>query len=289
MCRVLEVSRQGYDKHLKSLNKPCRHAKLLVMIKAIIAEDEFNDKYGRIRLRQALLLKGVKVSLSTVYRVCRKFGILKKKQKPKGLTKAQKSAKREKDLLKGDFAAKSPCTKLVSDITQLPTADGPLYIALINDCFDNMCIGLAMDDNMRDTLTQNALSQAAKRYNIKGATFHSDFGAQYTSRTFTALAKHLGITQSMALAKLSCFGNAKCESIIGRFKVEAIYDRYDTKNMPMDAVKSLVFRYFMSYPHNRRISSAIGGLPPAVKRQRFYEMQRRKQKMVKREIMGLVA
>jgi transposase InsO family protein len=131
-----------------------------------------------------------------------------------------------------------------------------------------------MDDNMKDELTQNAMTMAAKRHKIKGVTFHSDFGSQYTSGDFKKLAKKLNITQSMSLARLSCYGNAKCESIFGRFKVEAIYDRYDTKNMIMDAVKILVFRYFMGYWNNRRISTANGGVPPAVKRQRFYEKQR---------------
>ena len=59
-----------------------------MIIKAIIKEDEFNDKYGRERLDPTLLLKGVKISPSKVYRVCNKYGILKKKRKPKGLTKA---------------------------------------------------------------------------------------------------------------------------------------------------------------------------------------------------------
>jgi transposase InsO family protein len=246
----------------------------LAEIKAVIAEDEFNDKYGRERLTPALRLKGIKVSESTVYRVCRKFGILKRKRKPKGLTKADKAARRDVDLLNGIFASEKPNEKLIGDITQLPTADGTLYIAGVYDCFDSECVGLAMDDNMRDELTQDALKMASNRYNIKGATFHSDFGSQYTSNEFKCLAKKLKITQSMSLAKLSCYGNAKCESIFGRFKVEAIYDRYDTKNMSMDAVKLLVFRYFMGYWNNRRISTANGGLPPVVKRKRYYEKQK---------------
>ena len=38
----------------------------------------------------------------------------------------------------------------------------------------------------------------------------------------------------------------------------------------MEELKFMVWRYFMSYWSNRRICSAIGGIPPAVKRQRFY-------------------
>ena len=41
----------------------------------------------------------------------------------------------------------------------------------------------------------------------------------------------------------------------------------------LEQLKSLVWRYFMSYWNNRRICSANGGLPPMVKRSRFYAAQ----------------
>jgi transposase InsO family protein len=271
LCRIFDVTRQGYEKYVKSLYKLDKHAPLLAEIEAIIEEDEFNDKYGRARIVSALKLRGIKVSESTVYRVCSKFGLLERKKKPYGLTKADKEATREADLLKGDFVAEEPNKKLIGDITQLPTAEGTLYIAGVYDCFDNKCLGLVMDDNMRDELTQNALIQASRTHPLAGATFHSDFGSQYTSKEFKELAYKEKITQSMSLARLSCYGNAKCESIFGRFKVEAIYKRYDTKSMSMDTVKMLIFRYFMGYWNNRRISTANGGLPPSIKRQLYYD------------------
>lgn len=75
----------------------------------------------------------------------------------------------------------------------------------------------------------------------------------------------------MSLARLSCYGNAKCESIFARFKEEAVYGRYDTKNMSMEEVKQLVFRYFMGYWNNRRINTANGGFPPPLKRRIYFE------------------
>ena len=36
-------------------------------------------------------------------------------------------------------------------------------------------------------------------------------------------------------------------------------------------LKTMIWRYYMSYWNNRRICSANGGLPPAVKRKRYYE------------------
>jgi transposase InsO family protein len=62
-----------------------------------------------------------------------------------------------------------------------------------------------------------------------------------------------------------CRDNARCESIWGRFKKECIYNRIDTAKLTFDELKSIIWRYFMSYRANRRTCSAIGGIPPAEK------------------------
>ena len=62
-----------------------------------------------------------------------------------------------------------------------------------------------------------------------------------------------------------------CESIWARMKTELLYDRYDTKQMKVEELKVLSWRYFPSYWNNRRICSANGGLPPMVKRRQYHE------------------
>ena len=54
-------------------------------------------------------------------------------------------------------------------------------------------------------------------------------------------------------------------------KTELLYDRYNIPNMTTDELKTLILRYFISYWNNWRISSANRGVPPVVKRQRYYE------------------
>ena len=271
MCRLLKVTPQGYYKYKKSQEKPPKHAKLLAEIKAIQEEDECNDKYGRERLKKALESRGIKISSPTLARICKKYGLLKKLKRPKGLTRADKEAYKNDDLMQNNFQSDAPDKKFVGDITQLPTRDGTLYISCVFDCFDNRCVGLSMADHMRSELVEDSLKMMIKGCKMQKATFHSDRGSQYTSIAFRKLVKGAGIIQSMSHAKSSCYGNAKCESMFARFKEELIYDRYDTKNMDMDDVKSIVFRYFMGYWNNRRICSAIGGMPPAEKRRRYYK------------------
>lgn len=68
-----------------------------------------------------------------------------------------------------------------------------------------------------------------------------------------------------------CRDNARCESVWSRMKEELFYGHYNTKEMTVEELKILIWRYFISYWNNRRICSANGGLPPMVKRQRYYE------------------
>ena len=192
------------------------------------------NSYDRERIYYALLSKGINISLSTVYRICKENNILASKNKPKGLTKSDKEAYKNDDLLKGDFKSKLPNQKLIGDITQIPTANGTLYISTVFDCFDNYCLGLSMDDNMKSELVEKSLKMAISnryipnKYCVNKIIFHSDRGSQYTSQNFRSLLNKNKIIQSMSHAKSSCYGNSKCESLFARFKVEAIYNRYKT-------------------------------------------------------------
>ena len=105
---------------------------------------------------------------------------------------------------------------------------------------------------------------------LRGAVLHSDRGTQYTSELYRKAINKYGILQSMNSAGGRCHDNARCESMWARFKEELLYGRYDTTTMTVKQLKTLIWRYFISYWNNRRICSANGGLPPMVKRQQYY-------------------
>ena len=211
----------------------------------------------------------------TIYRIMKKLDMVHTpKRKPNGITKADREAMMSDDKIKRDFTSEQPLEKAVTDITEITTADGKLYVSSIEDCFDNMVLSLSMADNMKACLCVDTLKSAVMAYpGLRGAKIHSDRGSQYTSSEYRLAIEKYGIIQSMNSAGGRCHDNAKCESLWGRFKEELLYGRYDTKKMKMAEVKSIVWRYFMSYWNNRRICSANGGLPPMVKRKRYYESQ----------------
>ena len=276
-CKILGVSREGFRKYLINRDKPWKYETLADEMHKILDEDECNDTYGRCRMYQALKLrapKGIHIpSERTVYRVMEAIGISHRpKRKPNGITKADREARKSDDLLKRNFKAVEPLTKAVTDITELQASNGKLYVSAIFDCFDLSVLGLAMDTNMKAQLCVKTINNAMMSYpELRGAIIHSDRGVQYTSDIYrTALKKH-GINQSMNSAGGRCHDNARCESMWARMKSELLYDRYETKKLTISELKEKIWRYFINYWNNRRICTANGGLPPAVKRKMYYQ------------------
>ena len=280
-CNTLQVSRQAFYDYLGRKGKPWKYQPLADAMLKIHDEDEENADYGRVRMYQALKyrkevgkLDGIKIPCeATVRSVMEQINLIHKpKRKPNGITKADREARKSDDLLKRDFTAAAPLKKCVTDITEIKAKDGKLYVSAIFDCYDLMPNGLAMADHMRAELCCETLKNASLRYpDICGAIIHSDRGSQYTSAAYRTAIQKYGIVQSMNSAGGRCHDNARCESIWARMKEELFYNRgRRSENYTIEALKTMVWRYFMSYWSNRRICSAIGGIPPAVKRRRFY-------------------
>ena len=107
-CRVLKVSRQGFYRYLSRRERPWKYQGLAEAMREIHDEDVCNDTYGRVRMRQALLLKqpeGVTIpSERTVYRVMKEIGLVHHpRRRPNGITRADREARKSDDLLKRFF------------------------------------------------------------------------------------------------------------------------------------------------------------------------------------------
>ena len=270
------MSRQGFYKYLARRNRPWKYCKLALAMQEICTEDPYNDTYGRTRMYQALLLKqpqGVQIpSERTVYRVMEALGLSHRpKRSPNSLTREDRMAQKSDDLLQRDFFSSKPLQKCVTDITEIKGSDGKLYVSAIFDCYDRAVLGLAMDTNIKAPLCARTVENAVKTYpSLRSAILHSDRGSQYTSQLYRRTIQKAGLIQSMNSAGGRCHDNARCESMWARMKEELFYSRLDSRKIPVAQLKELVWRYFFSYWNNRRICSANGGLPPMVKRQRYY-------------------
>lgn len=269
MCRVLKISESGYYRWLKNRSKPTSRQLLSVKIKEILDEHPDNDNYGVRRMNTALEQRGIHVSQRTVYRTMSEMGLIHRKRRPHGITKATTEIQEFENLIKRDFKAEKPLRKLLSDITEIQCYDGKLYLSAVLDCYNGEILSIAMDNNMKKELCIRTVKELELQYGKKklsGAIFHSDRGSQYTSEAFKESLKEAGLKQSLSGAG-HCFDNARMESFFATLKKEKIY-RISAYKLTRDQVKSIIFRYIFVYYNRIRISSVNpGGLSPVAYRE----------------------
>jgi transposase InsO family protein len=170
------------------------------------------------------------------------------------------------DLLHRDFTATAPNRRYVGDITYLPIADGSnLYLATVIDCFSRRLAGWAIAEHMRTDLVTDALGAARDtRRSLAGTIFHSDHGAQYSSKAFADHCLRLGVTQSMGAVGTSA-DNALAESFNASLKRETLQGAPAWTNQA--TCRRAVFQWVNRY-NTRRRHSYCGQQAPIV-----YEQQ----------------
>lgn len=266
MCKILEVSEQGYYKYLKALKKPGKEEILSAAIDEIMEVSIYNDNYGADRMKIALEQKGLKFGKRRIVKQMRNKGLIHKpRRRPKGLTKVTTEIEEKENLIKQDFTSDGPLKKLLTDITQVQCEDGKLYISPILDCYNGEILALEMRDNMKKELCIDTVMDVVRNSALRGAILHSDRGSQYTSEEFRKTLMNLEIRQSLSGVD-HCYDNARMESFFATLKKELIY-RIPAYRMKMETVKTLVFRYVFIYYNQQRIyTTNPGGYPPAVYR-----------------------
>lgn len=230
LCECLEVERSSY--YAWKAAAPTRAARaaadgeLAGRIRAVHGQD---TACGAPRIT-AELNDGVparqRVNHKRVARVMRDNGIAGYvRQRRVRTTVPEPSGQKVPDLLKRDFTAAAPNHRYVGDITYLPIATGAnLYLATVIDCYSRKLVGWSIADHMRTELVEDALKAAAGlRGSLAGAIFHSDHGAQYTSKDFATLCRKLEVTQSMGAVGTSA-DNSLAESFNAALKREVLRD-----------------------------------------------------------------
>jgi len=267
MCEVLDVSESGYYRWLKNRGKKTGRQLLSAEIKSIREEHPDNRNYGVDRIVLALLQRNIHVSRRTVYRAMNESGMLHRRRKPHGITKATTEIQDRENLIRRDFSADMPMKKFLTDISEIQCADGKLYVSPVMDCFNGEIVALEMRDNMKKELCIDTVKQLRNICpDLRGAIFHSDRGSQYTSEAFREELRKNGMIQSLS-GTGHCFDNARMESFFATLKKEKIYQIAAYK-LSREQVKSIIFRYVFTYYNRVRIYTRNPmGMPPAVYRE----------------------
>lgn len=260
MCTWLEVSRSGfYDwRDRPESATAARRAELTVLIKVIF--DQSDETYGHRRVHAEVWRRGEQAGPELVRAIMRTEGLVACQPRPWRHNLTEQGASGPiPDLVERDFTATVPGTKLVGDITYIPTWQGWVYLATVIDCATKAVVGFAMDNNYKTPLICAAIDMAARNGAIAvGAIFHCDRGSNYTSEEFAKKLLSLGIRQSVGRTGI-CYDNAMAESFFAALKNELVHRTvYPTRIHAMTDITSyIVIRY-----NTRRIHSGLGYRTP---------------------------
>jgi transposase InsO family protein len=231
-------------------------------LKATIAKlfDRSGGTYGYRRIHAELARAGEHVGDELVRQLMRELGLVPVQPRPYRTTTVRGQQQPDTpDLVARDFTADRPGTKLVGDITYIPTWQGWLYLATVIDCFNKEVIGYAMADHMRTELVTDALTMAAANHDLEpDCIMHSDRGTQYTSAEYLAALKGLGLRHSLGRTGV-CWDNALAESFFASLKNERVHHMvYPTRKKATEDIA----RYIELHYNRRRIHSALGYRTP---------------------------
>ena len=261
MCRVFEVSRQGFYQWCK--RPPSSRARQNVEDARRVREAYVRGRrYGGYRTVYRQLQKdGQPVGKHRTARLMRQQGLFGRPRKRyRTTTNSSHDRGYAPNLLNRAFQVSTPDTVWLADITYVRIVDGWLYLAAVLDLSLRKIVGWAVRDDMPAELTTAALQMAIdQRRPPPGLVHHSDRGVQYASGEYRAKLEQAGMVQSMS-RKGNCWDNAPMESFFGTLKRELI-DGYVFKTK--DEAVAALFEYIEVFYNRTRLHSAIGYMPPA--------------------------
>jgi transposase InsO family protein len=268
MCRVLGVSVSGYyDWHRR---QPSRHERedgeLAKQIHRLFYAKR--QVYGSPRIHAELAAQGIRCSKERVARLMREMELVAKhRRKTPVATVRRKGVQGAPNLLNRQFSAAQPNLKWVSDTTDVWTAEGWLYLAVILDLFSRLVVGWAMSASTDEELVTLALEMALlRRSPPREMLLHSDQGSPYTSTGYLARLADAGIVVSMSRTG-DCYDNAAMESFFSTLKGECVDPQAFQSRQE---ARLVIFEYIECFYNRERRHSTLHYLSPVA-----YEQQMR--------------
>jgi putative transposase len=271
MCLVLKVSQSGYYRWLACPESATKRENQAIYDMLKGSYEQNKGRVGLNKLLDDVRLKFPRCSRNRLYRIQKKHGLYSiRHRKFKATTNSKHNYPVAPNLLHQDFHADAPNKVWVTDITYIRTDEGWLYLAAVKDLFDRQIVGFATGSRIDTDLCKRALNAAIRQYKPgPGLIHHSDQGVQYASTDYQRFLKQNHIVPSMS-RKGTPYDNACAESFFSTIKLEMIYhEHYATRVQ----AQSAIFEYIEVFYNRQRRNAAIGNIPPAEFRHRFYQRQ----------------
>jgi putative transposase len=262
LCETLEVSPAGYyawRQRPRSDQQQHRDA-LLVEIRAV--HQEAKARYGSPRIHAELQARGQTCCVNTVAKLMKQHDLAAKTKRTfRGTTTdSNHDLPVAENLLNRQFDPEAPNERWVADITYIPTREGWLYLAAVEDLYSRRVVGWSMADHMESRLVVDALELAVqRRLPDEGLLAHSDRGSQYASDHYQSLLARHGITCSMS-RRADCWDNAPMESFFASLKKELVHG---TDFVTQAEARAAIVEYIEVFYNTKRRHSSLGYVSPA--------------------------
>ncbi len=254
MCDRLAVTRSKYYAWRQrggASTRALEDRRLRTLIRVIHAE--WGGIFGYRRMREILRTQhGEWLGARRVRRLMGEASLWGVPVKKRRHRKTRMTDEVVADLVQRDFAAAQPNTIWVSDLTEIRTAEGKLYLCIIKDLYDGVVVAWRMGLRQTAELVTATVDRAvASRLDGERPILHSDHGSQYTSEAYRDCLEHHGLTISMGRVR-TCADNASAETVFSQLKREMVYrSRLRTRQEAIEKID----RYFLKiYNPLRRIS-----------------------------------
>jgi putative transposase len=231
-CRVMKVSTSGFYAW-RACPVSGRDWDDAILTNTIVDIHRMSRRsYGSPRVHAELRLGlGERCSRKRVERLMRQAGVAGiYRRRGRGCTRRDGSTPSD-DLVGRQFDPPEPDRLWVMDVTEHPTGEGKVYLAVVLDAFSRRVVGWSIADHIRSEVVVDALQMAAwRRQPRAGQTVaHSDHGSQYTSWAFGRRLRGAGLLGSMGTVG-DCFDNSVAESFFGTLQLELLDEhRWDTR------------------------------------------------------------
>jgi len=263
MCQMLGVPRSTfYHWRERSQTVSATVQRRTVLGRRVVEVfDEFHHTYGCRRIARELNDRGYACSVGLVADIMRAHGLVAVQPRAYRVTTVAGDTDRyPPDLIRRNFTAEVPGTRLVGDITYLRTGQGWAYLAVVIDLATRMVVGWQITDHMRTSLVIDALKMARDHGHVADdAIFHSDRGVQYHADDFVVWCDNHHIVRSMGRTGV-CWDNAAAESFFATLKNEMFHRyRFETRARARFAVA----QYIELFYNRKRKHSTLNYRTPA--------------------------
>ena len=253
LCEALCVSRGTFYNHIFRRKEVTaydkRRAEMKEHIKAVF--DENRQRFGANKIAAVLSEQGIRVSPQYAAELMRELGLQSVTLYSKRDYQKQERLAKKQNLLQRQFRVEAPNCVWVSDVTCFKINHKYHYVCAILDLFSRKVIAHRVSSKNSTYLITSTFRQAFQSRNApQSLIFHSDQGAQYTSKAFRKLLRMNKVVQSFSKSGQP-HDNAVMESFFASMKREEIYrTQYKSEQQFIKSVTSYIEFYNTQRPHS---------------------------------------